>query len=182
MKKIITSIIVCTLILFLLSGVAQMLPWGIPTTQNISEQSLPSEQQDNIPNLIKFPPNTLTSEEFDNQFINKISTYTTDHTFSWIVTQPIQNDYSGYFIKEILTQLIVGILLTILLLLTITLKLKTRLTIIVLFGLLAVTSTYGQLMNWWQLPASYAIGVGINLIIGWLITSFIVARFILKSK
>ena len=180
MKRIVYAVITYTILLFLWSGFTQILPWGIPSAQKISVQS--KENSKEIPNLIYLKPNTLTTDYFDKTFNHKISTYTTNDTFSWIITQPLQTDYSGYFIKELITQFFVAILLTILLILTIKLELKTKLTIILVVGILIFSSTYLQLMNWWGLPARYALGVGANLIFGWSFSSFIVSKYILKNE
>ncbi len=179
MTRLIFSTLAATIILFLWSGLTQMLPWGITSTQNISVQTSEPVQ---APNLLRLEPNSLTSETFDEQFINKISTYTTDKTFSWIVTQPYNTNYMSYFAREALTQLLVAFFLSMLLFLTAQLSFKTRLSLIALAGLAAATATYGQLMNWWKLPASYALGVGLNLMIGWLLASFIIAKFIMKTQ
>lgn len=180
MKNFIFAILTFALLLFLWNGLSQLLPWGIPTAQKITVQSEANIRE--VPKLLKLKPNTLTSPEFDTTFNHKISTYSTDATFSWIITQPLQPDYSGYFIREGFTQLIVGILLSLILLLTQKLKLMLSLALIGIIGSLAFVSTYGQLMNWWGLPASYALGLGINLILGWLLSSFIVSKYILKIK
>ncbi len=179
MTRLILSTVAATIILFLWSGLTQMLPWGVTATQNISVQT---NQPVQAPNLLRLEPNSLTTETFDEQFINKISTYTTDKTFSWIVTQPLNTNYLSYFVREAFAQFLVAFFLSMLLFITVKLNLKTRLSLITLAGLAAVTTTYGQLMNWWKLPASYALGVGLNLMIGWLLASFIVAKFIMKTK
>ena len=182
MKKVVISTMVSGIILFLLGGLAQFLPWGIPSTQNISVQSELNPNQRKLHNLTSLAPGELTTEKFDAIFLDKISTYSTDHTFSWIVTQPLPNDYTSYFIREIGNQLIVGLLLSLILYLTIKLDLKTRLTIILIVGFAASVGTYGQLMNWWNVPVAYGAGVSINLIIGWIVVSWVVARFIMKSE
>jgi len=182
MNRVILSTILCAFLLFLFNGLGQLLPWGIPTTQNVTVQTETTSNQANVPNLVRLAPHELTTTKFDDQFINKISTYTTDQTFSWIITQPLQLNYTGYFIKEAITQLLVGLFLSVILLLTNALDLKTRLTIIGLAGVAASTGTYGQLMNWWNLPPNYSLGVSFNLILSWLIVSFIAARFIVKPK
>ena len=180
MKKYATAVIIYTILLFVWSGFTQVLPWGIPTAQKITTQS--KEFIKEIPNLIKVEQNNLTTDAFDKTFNNRISTYTTNNTFSWIITQPLQNDYSGYFINEIIVQFFVGALLTCILAFTIKLDLKTRLSIIFIMGFLAFTATYGQLMNWWRLPPKYALGVGLNLIAGWTLSSFIISKYILKTS
>jgi hypothetical protein len=182
MKKIVFATLVSALLLFVWSGVTQMLPWGVPTAQNITVQTSESEQNSSIPNLVQLPAGSLTTVEFDAQFINKISTYTTNDTFSWIVTQPVQNNYTGYFVGEFITHLIFSIFLSILLLLTVQLDLRTRMVIVAVAGLAAVSATYGQMMNWWRLPAIYAVGVSFNVMVGWTLASFLSARFIIKSK
>ncbi len=182
MKKLIFATLILTLLLFLWSSATQMFPWGVPTAQNITVQTGEQGENSPVPNLLQLPASTLTTEAFDAQFIDKISTYTTDKTFSWIVTQHLQNDYTAYFVGEFITLLIVSIFLTILLLLTVQLDLRTRMAIVVVAGLAAVSATYGQLMNWWRLPTIYALGVSLNLLIGWTLTCYISARFIVKSK
>lgn len=179
MKKLLLSTFLATLILFLWSGLSQVLPWGITATQNISSQAANSVQ---APRLLQVPPNTLTTEQFDAQFVNKISTYTTDTTFSWIVSQPLNTNYAGYFLREFFTQLVTALCLSLLLLLTAKLELTTRMLIVGLASFAAISATYGQLMNWWRLPPNYALGVGFNLFIAWVLTSFIVARFIIRSR
>jgi hypothetical protein len=181
-KKIIISTIVSTVILFLWSGLTQMFPWGVPTAQTITSQTNKQTESFQTPNLVELPANSLTTEKYDEQFVNKISTLTTDKTFSWIITKPV--DYynvGNYFIREILTQLLVALLLATLLVLTVGLTNQKRLTIIAICGVLAVTAIYGQMMNWWGVPAIYALGAGLNLIIGWILSAFISSKFIIKQ-
>lgn len=181
-KKIIISTIVSAVILFLWSGLTQIFPWGVPTAQTITSQTSKQTESFQTPNLIELPANSLTTEKFDEQFENKISTLTTDKTFSWIITKPV--DYynvGNYFIKETITQLIVSLLLAILLVLTIGLPNKKRLTITIVSGVLAVTAIYGQMMNWWGVPAVYALGAGLNLVLGWTLASFVSSKFIIKQ-
>ena len=179
MKKVMLSTVASTVILFLWSGLTQALPWGVPTTQNVSVQTSAPETE--VPNLIQLPVGSLTTEEFEAYFIDKVSTYTTDKTFSWIVTQPLRNDYSRYFALETVTQFVVALLLACLLALTAELDIKRRMLIVFVAGLAAVSGIYGQLMNWWALPPSYALGVSLNLVIGWMIASLVSARFIIKK-
>lgn len=180
-KKIIISTLVSTAILFFWSGLTQMLPWGVPTTQTVSTQAPNQTESFQKPDLIELPANSLTTDRFDEQFAGKISTLTTDKTFSWIITAPIESyDITGYFLKEILTQLIVAIFIALLLTLTVGLTNKNRLIIVFLAGLLAVTGIYGQMMNWWSMPAIYALGAGLNLIVGWTIAGFVSTKWIIK--
>ncbi len=180
-KKIIISTIVSTVILFLWSGITQMFPWGVPTAQTITSQTNKQTESFQVPTLIEFPANSLTTKKYDELFVNKISTLTTDKTFSWIITKPVVYYNAGnYFMKEIITQLLVALFLATLLVLTVGLPNQKRLTIISITGILAVTAIYGQMMNWWGVPAVYALGAGLNLIIGWTLSAFVSSKFIIK--
>ena len=182
MKKFVLSVLISTVILFLWSGVSQMFPWGVPSTQTVSTQSDNQTESFQAPNLIELPPYSLTTPDFDRQFANKISTLTTDDSFSWIISKPIDSYSMGsYFVKEALTQLVVALILGFILLLTVKLDLKTRLGVVALFGLAAVAAIYGQMMNWWGMPALYALGVGINMIVGWILASWVSARYLIKN-
>lgn len=182
-KKISISTILSTVILFLWSGITQIFPWGVPTAQTITSQTNKQTENFQTPNLIELPANSLTTEKYDEQFVNKISTLTTDKTFSWIITKPVGYYHVGnYFIREIITQLIVALFMATLLFLTVGLPNKMRLAIIIICGALAVTAIYGQMMNWWGVPAIYALGAGLNLIIGWILSAYVSVRFIIKQS
>lgn len=162
---------------------SQMLPWGVPSTQVVSTQSEHHADRIEAPDQLDLPPNSLTTEKFDEIFANKVSTLTTDETFSWIVSRTIDNyDMSGYFIREIITQLFVSVLLVIFLLLTIKLPLNTRLILVSIAGVLAAGGIYGQFMNWWGLPILYGLGASFNLVFGWVLTSVVLAKFFIKSE
>lgn len=181
MLKLFLSTLLSTTILFIWSGLAQMLPWGIASTQNVTVQRVPANEPLQVPNLIQIPVDTLITDQFDRQFLHKISTLTTDTTFSWIITQPLQSDYTGYLLVELVTQFVVALLLAILLFLTRPLAFGKRIAIVLLVGLLTVAATYGQLMNWWALPALYAVGVSVNLVVGWAMAALLSAQLILKG-
>jgi hypothetical protein len=182
MKKILLSILVSTVILFIWNGLSQAFPWGVPSTQMLSTKNNLTADDAKMGKLQSFSANTFTTEKFDERFNNKVSTLVTDQSFSWIISKPIAYyDMGAYFMKEILTQLLVAIFLSLILFYTIMLNLKTRLSIIGLAGLAAAIGAYGQLMNWWGLPAIYGLGVGFNIVVSWLIASFISAKWIIKS-
>ncbi|MCU0327572.1 MAG: hypothetical protein MUE53_01165 [Chitinophagales bacterium] len=160
-----------------------MFPWGVPTAQVISSQTIKKTESFQAPNLIELPANSLTTDKFDQQMVDKISTLTTDKTFSWIITKPTSYYNVGqYFIREIFTQLVVAFLLTLLLFFTTKHNFKTRLIITLLVGTMAVTAIFGQMLNWWGIPAIYALGAGFNLIIGWFLISFVSSKWIIKSE
>ena len=106
----------------------------------------------------------------------------TDDTVSWVVAKPIgYYDPGAYMGKEVLTQALVALLLTTLLVLTRSMPLGRRLALVGLAGVAGTAASYGQLANWWGLPAMYAGGASVNLIATWLVGGFVVARFVLPQ-
>jgi hypothetical protein len=183
MKKLIISALAMTVILFFWSGLTQMFPWGVPSAQTISAQSEQKTESFQVPDLIEMEHGSLTTEKFDEVMSGKISTLTTDQTFSWIITAPIDTyDPMGYFIWEIITQIFIGIFLTLLLIKLGVLSLSDKLLVVGLTGILAFIGIYGQMLNWWAMPAIYGVGAGINLVIGWLLAAFVSAKWIVSAN
>jgi hypothetical protein len=181
-KKILISTLVTTIVLFLWSGITQMFPWGVPTAQAISTQSSKKTDSFQTPNLIELPANSLTTEQFDAQLVGKISTLTTDKTFSWIISSPISYyNVGNYFMREIFTQLIVALLLSLLLWQIRGFNLITRLQIVGIAAIMGTIATYGQQLNWWGMPSLYAFGAAFNLIAGWLLAGLILSKWIIKQ-
>jgi len=183
MKRLVLSTLAMTVILFFWSGLTQMFPWGVPSTQTISVQSEQKTESFQAPNLIEMEPGSLTTGQFDEVMTGKITTLSTDKTFSWIITAPLDNyNPMGYFFWEIITQFFIGVFLSILLIKLGAQSLSDKLVIVGLAGLLAFIGIYGQMLNWWAIPAMYAVGAGFNLIIGWLLAAFVSARWIIKNR
>jgi hypothetical protein len=179
-KKILISTLVATVILFMWNGVVQMFPWGVPTAQAISAQSSKKTDSFQTPNLIELPTNSLTTEQFDAQMAGKISTLTTDKTFSWIISSPVSYyNVGNYFMRETFTQLLVAFLLSLLLWQLRSFNMITRLKIVGIVALLTVIATYGQQFNWWGMPTLYAFGVAFNLIAGLLLTAFVISKWVI---
>jgi hypothetical protein len=182
-KKIIISTLLGTLILFLWSGVSQMFPWGVPTAQAISAQSSKQTSSFQTPNLIELPAGTLTTTQFDDQMLGKISTLTTDKSFSWIISSPIvYYNVGNYFMREVVTQLFVALLLSLMLWQMRQMAMNDRLKLIGFAALLAVIGIYGQQINWWGMPLIYGLGAGVNLIIGWLLVAFVASKWVIKQE
>ncbi|WP_338397406.1 hypothetical protein [Persicobacter psychrovividus] len=184
MRQFITSTLTITLILFFWSGLTQMLPWGVPSTQNVNTQSISAQTEHfQVEQLTKLEAGSLVTPAFDDLFQNKISTLTTDDSFSWIITKPLEYyNPMQYFTIEILTQFLVAILLSWMLILTATLRTTQRVQINVLGAILAAVAVYGQMMNWWGMPAIYALGASFNLLIGCALASFVSAKWIIKRS
>jgi hypothetical protein len=181
MKKITLSVLVITVILFCFGGLAQMFPWGIPSTQVITAQAGGQTEAFQAPQEIKMEAGTLTTDAFDEVMVGKISTLTTDKTFSWIISAPISRfDAGTYFALEILTQFLVAVMLTLLLFLTKGMELTQRVLLMLIAAIAASSSIIGQQLNWWALPATYGVGVGINLVLSWTIAYYVSAKWIMK--
>lgn len=112
----------------------------------------------------------------------RVSTLTTDETFSWVITKPISYyNPTAYFIGEGITQLLTAFFLSVVLWKTRKMTFKNRLLIVVISALTAVVAIYGQQYNWWGLPLLYTLGVGFNLVVGWTLAAVISARWIIRS-
>jgi len=181
--KFLVSVVIVTVILFLWSGISQMFPWGVPSSNTLRSTSNSEVKNFQAPNLKSFKANELTTDKFDEEMVNKVNTLTTDKTFSWIVTKPISYyNPMKYFFGEIITQLFVALILTLIILFTAGLKINLRILFVVLIGILSSVSIYGQLFNWWGLTVQYALGASINLILGWVLGSLIPIIFIYKHR
>jgi len=177
----ILATLVGTVVLFLWSGLSQAFPWGVPRTQIVSTQSPGGVESFQAPNLITLPPGSLTTEAFDARFTDRVSTLTTDRSFAWIVAKPLAYYRpAAYFVREAATQLVVAALLAALLLLLPDAPLATRLALVALAGSAAVAGTYGTQMNWWGLPPTYGVGIGVNLVAGWLVTISVLSLWPLR--
>ena len=164
MARCMLSVVLATIVLFLWSGLTQLLPWGVSTVQNLTSLE---EGDERFEEYGAVHVGALTTPDFDERFVSRVSTYTTGATFSWIVTQPLMTDYSGFFLREGGTQFLVASLLVLFLVQSRAWSDAKRMAGIALGGVVASVATYGQLMNWWALPASYGVGVSFNLVVGW---------------
>lgn len=173
--------LVATVVLFLWSGLTQRLPWGVARVQTLSTQSPGGVEAFQAPNLVELPPGSLTTPGFDERVSGRVSTLTTDRTFAWIVARPV-GEYSpgAYLARKAQTQLVVAALLAAIWLLLPEAPLSTRLALVALVGSAAAAGSYGQLMNWWGLSASYGVGVSVNLVIGWLLATLAVSLWPLR--
>jgi hypothetical protein len=181
-KPFLVGSLAAGVILFFWSGLTQVFPWGVPSAKVLISQSAGQTELFQASNARTLAPNELTTPKFDLEMAGRVSTLTTDGTFSWIVSKPLAYyNPTDYFIREIVTQLLVGVLLTSIALTTRTLPIRPRLLVILIAGLSASAGTYGQLFNWWGLTVAYALGASVNLVAGWLIAGFILVRFLIRS-
>jgi hypothetical protein len=180
-RNILWGTLVAGVVLFVWSGLVQIFPWGVPSAAVLASQTEGQTEPFQAPNVQRLPANALTTPQFDIEMVDRVNTLITDGTFSWIVTKPLAY-YNPllYFAREFATQIVAGLLLTLLLILTSPLPVRQRLLMVTVAGVLAAVASYGQLFNWWGLTLVYALGVSVNLVIGWIVASFVLTRFVLK--
>lgn len=181
-NRVLLGTLVYFVILFVCSGLSQVLPWGVSSANSIRAASPSATQSFGTSEVRTFAPHALTTEQFDQEMVDRVTVLMTDETVSWIVTKPLSYyDPARYMAWEALTQACVALVLSLVLGLTTSMALKTRLMLVALAGVAASLATYGQLLNWWGLPPVYAIGASVNLVLAWLLGGLVVARFIIKS-
>ena len=150
LKKVFVSTLVLTITLFIWGATTQLFPWGVPSTQKLNAQQVNTLGDFQTPDLIQLQPSSLTTNQFDHQMVNKISTLATDQTFSWIITKPLSYyDVGGYFSRELITQALVALLLSLLLWQLREQEITHRLKIVFTLGLIAVIAINGAQFNWW---------------------------------
>lgn len=160
------------MILFFWGFITQFLPWGVPVTQTVISQE-GNTSLFMAPNAIEVPVRNLVTESFDTLMVNRVSTLATDRTFSWIVSIPIQDyDMNRYFIFEMITQIFISILIVAILTLTRNLPQKNKLLLLLIVSFISIVGIYFPFMNWWGLPPNYALGSGLNLLMGWTVTGY----------
>lgn len=182
MKKIFIASMLASIVLMLWNGFSQVLPWGVSAVKIYTTQENAATEQFQVDNIEKFLPHSIVTEKFDKLMANEVSTVFTDKTFSWIISRPLSYyDMKSYFIRSFFIELIVGLLLTLLSVRTISMRFGDRMIVFMLIALTATIGINGEQMNWWGLPPIYAVGVSVNLLLGWMLVSFILCKWIFKS-
>ncbi len=165
------TVLAMATVLFVWSGVTQCLPWGVPTTPQYDASGRPPHDMQSE-TTVRAAPGTWTTAAFDAQLGSSMLTLTTERTFAWIVAVPITAyDPARYFALELAAQLAVSLGLVALTLLTKELSRSRRLGAVAIAALAASVASYGQMMNWWGMPAWYGIGMSANLTVGWLLAA-----------
>lgn len=169
----------CALVLLIWHGFAQFLPWGVSTTRSYSSTS-GETYVFGAPQLQQAAPGTWTTGAFARDLGDGVSTLATDESFAWVVSAP--RDYydpSRYFAIHALTQLGVGVLLSLATWLLREVARRRRIALVFVMGVAGALSTYGGMMNWWGLPVPYGVGEAANLVAGWMIALFAADRLLL---
>jgi hypothetical protein len=174
--ELILQVLLVTIVLVLLGGVSQMLPLGTGSAKVLRQTTTGSKEfgtsPDRVTDLTATPAVTA---EFDRIMPDRVSTLTTDRSFSWIVSRPIAAYNPGrYFALEIATQLLVAIGLVTLSALLSDSSAGTRIVVAAIAALLTSIAAYGQLANWWGLTLRYVAGVSLTLIVGWTLSVWLI--------
>lgn len=170
------------LLLFLWSGLSQLFPWGVPTVPTFAATTDdPGAFQ--APHLVRVPAGTFTTPAFDERLGDGIATLTTDRSFAWVVSIPRERyDPGRYFGLELLSQLVVAALLVAFLRLTGELPRRRRVQALALLAAAGLVATYGVMANWWGLPARYALGLSVNVVVGWCLAAVVALRVLAPSR
>ncbi len=182
-RSIFISTCVATILLFVWGALAQMLPWGVPTVQIISTMSEEADGPDLPSKTIRMSEASLVTEEFDEQMSGKISTLITDHTFSWVISRPLKKyNLTVYLVRELLTQFVVALFLSVILQLSNSMNSGRRILLILFAALATVTATHIQDLNWLGTTTIFSIGNAFNLVVGWLLASAVVCKWIIRAR
>lgn len=165
-----------TVVLTLVGGVSQMLPWGIGSAQVLRQttgaRTAFGTRPERVHDLSDSP---AVTDEFDRVMTGRVSTLTTDSSFSWIVSAPISAYNPGrYLIVEVLTQLTVAVGLVAVNALLSDTPAATRVMLALIASALTSVAAYGQLANWWGLTPRYVVGVSLTLCVGWTLSIWLV--------
>ncbi|NYF18523.1 hypothetical protein HDC37_003388 [Microbacterium sp. AK009] len=154
-------------ILIILGGVSQALPWGIGSARQMAQRT--SIDDDGAgPKVVDVSADPVTHGRFDSEMAGRVTTLTTDRTFSWIVSQPLSYYRPGrYLAWEIVTQVLVAAGLVAVNVVLADIAPQTRIGVIAIAAVVAAMATYGQLRNWWGMSWRYTLGVSVTLVVAW---------------
>lgn len=178
--RFVGALAACTTTLFVWSGVSQLFPWGVPTVRNVAQTTDDPSSFGASP--LRLAPGELTTAAFDEVLGLGVSTLMTDRSFAWIVSVPRSRyDPVRYFAWELVSQLGCALVLVVALSLLSPLPWRRRGAVLALFAVGASVATYGVMTNWWGLPLRYSAGMGLNLVMGWLLSGA-VGTLVLRQR
>lgn len=170
-----------SLVLLVCYGIAQFLPWGVGSVAQFDATS--GEPYAVASRLQEMPPGTWTTEAFDDQLGNGVSTLATDRSFAWIVALPRERyDLGRYLIVHAVTQTAVACGLALVLWSLRRVSRSRRLGTILGVGALGTVAGYGSLMNWWGLSANYAVGESANQLLAWCLALLVIDRILIRQS
>jgi hypothetical protein len=172
MIAVVLQWLLATVVLVLINGVAQRLPWGVGSVQQLAQNAI-LQTITGSTTVIDVSETPIVTSEFDSRLASQVSTLTTAATFSWIVSKPISAYRpSRYLAREVFTQALVAIALVAIM--TLTVDPFAALMVVGIAGTAGAVATYGQLTNWWGLTLRYAVGVSVTLAASWVIVAALI--------
>lgn len=157
---------VSAVVMFAWSGLSQALPWGVSTVRNFVATGEPPDPF--AAQATAAAPLTYTTPAFDEALGRGVSTLTTEASFAWVVSIPREAyDPVRYLLVEAASQLAVAAALVAAWAAMAGLAPAARARVILLLGAAGAAATYGVMANWWGLPPAYALGMSVNLLVGW---------------
>lgn len=162
-------------LLVLLGGVSQTLPWGIGSARQMIQRA--SIEADHAgPKVVDVSADPVTRDRFDAEMAGRVTTLTTERTFSWIVSQPLSYYRPGrYLAWEIVTQVLVAVGIVAVNALLTDVAPQTRISVVAIVAVIAAIATYGQLRNWWGLSWPYTLGVSVTVVVAWIAAAAAIA-------
>lgn len=172
MIAIVLQWLLATVVLVLINGVAQRLPWGIGSVQQLAQNATLQTMTGRTP-VVDVSDSPVVTDEFGARLVSRVSTLTTGSTFSWVVSKPIASYRpSRYLAREVLTQALVAIALVAILVLIA--EPIVGLTVVGIAAAAGAIATYGQLTNWWGLTLRYSVGVSVTIAVSWLVVATLI--------
>lgn len=175
--EFVIQVLLVSVLLTLIGGVSQLLPIGIGSAQQLRQQSGAETQpfgttRERVLDVTATP---VAAEHFDRVTVNRVSTLTTDGSFSWIVSRPLSSYRPArYLALEFVTQVLVACGIVALHALLGDAEPGTKIVAAVLAAALTAVAAYGQLVNWWGLTLRYFSGVVLTLVAGWALSMWLV--------
>jgi len=87
----------------------------------------------------------------------------------------------GQLIRQALFNIVCGLIAAFIISATVA-SLTTRAVMITLMGLFAWVEVNLPYWNWYRFPADFTFGAGLDIVIGWLLGGFLIARLIQRSE
>ncbi|MBX9471654.1 hypothetical protein [Microcella sp.] len=162
-----------TVVLVLLNGVSQQVPWGIGSARQYRQSASGESARADEPKVVDVSSTPVVTAEFDERMAAQVSTLTTDRTFSWIISKPLSYYRPGrYLAIEVFTQALVAAAIVGLVAMV---DDAIALIVIAVAALATTVAVYGQLTNWWGLTLRYAVGVSVTLIVSWVAAAALIS-------
>ena len=168
--ELIVQVLLVAVLLTILGGASQALPWGSGSAQQLRQQSMRRSREfgTKADQVVDVAANPIVTAEFDIVTRNRVSTLSTDNSFSWIVSKPIEYyKPARYLVLEFVTQVLVAVGIVGVNFLLADSSQSTRVSVVLLAAALTAVAAYGPLLNWWGLTSRYVVGVSLTTVVSW---------------